>query len=382
MKSARQRVCFVVSSPLTIRAFLSSHIAALSAQFDVTIAANADPDSFAAEGLSAQLFRVPIERRTSPLRDLRALAGLVRLFRVHHYDLVHSVTPKAGLLAMAAAWLTRVPLRIHTFTGQVWATRKGPARAMLRAIDSLIARFATHVLVDSRSQREFLIANRVGAASKSVVLAEGSICGVDGERFRPDRAARGRTRTALGVPEDAVLFLYLGRLSRDKGVLDLAAAFAALAVRNPSAYLLVAGPDEEGLRRQMQALLTASMDRVRWSDHTDRPEDTMAAADVFCLPSYREGFGQVALEAAATGLPVIASRIYGIVDAVLDGETGLLHPPADADALRAHMETLLMQPDLRRKLGGAGRSRSLRDFSAQRVTQALVEFYAGITAKL
>ena len=124
------------------------------------------------------------------------------------------------------------------------------------------------------------------------------------------------------------------------------------------------------------------MDRVRWSDHTDRPEDTMAAADVFCLPSYREGFGQVALEAAATGLPVIASRIYGIVDAVLDGETGLLHPPADADALRAHMETLLLEPDLRRKLGGAGRSRSLRDFSAQRVTQALVEFYAGITAKL
>ena len=141
----------------------------------MSIAANADPDSFAAEGLSAQLFRVPIERRTSPLRDLRALVGLVRLFRAHHYALVHSVTPKAGLLAMAAAWLARVPLRIHTFTGQVWATRKGPTRAMLRAIDSLIARFATHVLVDSRSQREFLIANRVGAASKSVVLAEGSI---------------------------------------------------------------------------------------------------------------------------------------------------------------------------------------------------------------
>jgi glycosyltransferase involved in cell wall biosynthesis len=382
VRSTRYRVCFVVSSPLTIRAFLSSHIAALSARFDVSVAANADPDPFAAEGLNARLFRVPIERRVSPLRDLRALVRLVRLFRVHHYDLVHSVTPKAGLLAMAAAWFARVPLRIHTFTGQVWATRKNPTRAMLRAIDSLIARFATHVLVDSRSQREFLIANRVVAASKSMVLAEGSICGVDGERFRPDRAARDRVRTALGVPEDAVLFLYLGRVSRDKGVLDLAAAFAALAARSLSAYLLVAGPDEEGLRPQMQALLATCVDRVHWSDYTQRPEDYMAAADVFCLPSYREGFGQVALEGAATGLPVIASRIYGIVDAVLDGETGLLHPPADADALRAHMETLLVQPDLRRKLGGAGRSRSLRDFSAQRVTRALVEFYAGITAKL
>ena len=379
---ARQRICFVVSSPLTIRAFLSSHIAGLSAEFDVTIAANADPATLAAESLNARLFSVPLERRISPLRDLRALARLVRLFRAHHYDLVHSVTPKAGLLAMAAARLARVPLRIHTFTGQVWATRKGPTRALLRAIDRLIARCATHVLVDSRSQREFLIANRVVAASKSAVLAEGSICGVDGERFRPDRAARSRVRTALGLSNDAVLFLYLGRVSRDKGVLDLAAAFAALAARNPSAYLFVAGPDEEGLRRQMQALLAACVDRVRWSEYTDRPEDYMAAADVFCLPSYREGFGQVALEAAASGLPVIASRIYGIVDAVLDGETGLLHPPADVDALRAHMETLLLRPDLRRKLGGAGCSRALRDFSARRVTQALVEFYAGITAKL
>ena len=382
MKSARRRVCFVVSSPLTIRAFLSSHIAALSAQFDVSIAANADPDSFAAEGLSAQLFRVPIERRTSPLRDLRALVGLVRLFRVHHYDLVHSVTPKAGLLAMAAAWLARVPLRIHTFTGQVWATRKGPTRAMLRAIDSLIARFATHVLVDSRSQREFLIANRVGAASKSVVLAEGSICGVDGERFRPDAAARRRVRSEMRVPEDAAMFLYLGRLSRDKGVPDLALAFARLAQRHATVHLALVGPDEDDLRRQIEEIVAPCADRVRIIDYTDRPEDYMAAADVFCLPSYREGFGQVALEGAATGLPVIASRIYGIVDAVLDGETGLLHPPADADALRAHMETLLLQPDLRRKLGSAGRSRALRDFSTRRVTRALLEFYADITAKL
>ncbi len=382
MRVARYRICFVVSSPLTIRAFLSSHIAVLSATFDVSVVANADPDSFAADGLSARLFRVPIERMISPLRDLRALGQLVRLFRVHHYDLVHSVTPKAGLLAMVAAWLARVPLRIHTFTGQVWATRKGPTRALLRAIDGLIARCATHVLVDSRSQREFLIANRVVAASKSAVLAEGSICGVDGERFRPDGAARSRVRAAVDVAEDAVLFLYLGRLSRDKGVFDLALAFARLAQRHAAVCLVLVGPDEERLAKQIEKTVVPCADRVRIIDHTDRPEDYMAAADIFCLPSHREGFGQVAIEAAAAGLPVIASRIYGIVDAVVHRETGLLHPPADVDVLHSHMETLLLQPDLRRKLGGAGRSRALRDFSARRVTRALLEFYAGITAKL
>jgi glycosyltransferase involved in cell wall biosynthesis len=178
------------------------------------------------------------------------------------------------------------------------------------------------------------------------------------------------------------MFLYLGRLSRDKGVLDLALAFARLAQHHAKACLALVGPDEDGLRRRIEGIVAACSDRLHVIDYTDRPEDYMAAADVFCLPSYREGFGQVALEAAAAGLPVIASRIYGIVDALADGETGLLHPPADVEALRAQMQTLLLQPDQRRRLGGAGRSRALKDFSAERVTQALLEYYAGITATL
>jgi glycosyltransferase involved in cell wall biosynthesis len=283
---------------------------------------------------------------------------------------------------MTAAWIARVPIRVHTFTGQVWATRKGLARALLRSIDRLIARLATHVLVDSRSQREFLIENRVVTAAKATVLANGSICGVDGGRFRRDPVARQKIRSEMRVPEEAVVFLYLGRLSRDKGIRELAFAFIRLAQRHATVHLALVGPDEDALRRQIEDIVAPFADRVRIIDYTDRPEDYMAAADVFCLPSYREGFGQVALEAAAAGLPVIASRIYGIVDAVIDQETGLLHSPGGVEALLAHMETLLAQPDLRHKLGAAGRARALRDFSEERVTQALLEYYAGITAKL
>lgn len=357
--TARRRVCFVVSSPLTIHAFLASHIAHLSTEFDVAVAANAD--AFATKGL-AQFFRVPIERRIAPLSDLRALARLVSVFREQRFDLIHSVTPKAGLLAMTAAWLARVPARLHTFTGQVWVTRSGPARAFLRCMDWLIARFATHVLVDSRSQRDFLIAQRVVSAAKSAVLANGSICGVDGNRFRPRPQPRA---------DGEVVFLYVGRMAKDKGVPDLLAAFARVAQRHPAARLVLVGPDEERLGR--------AAERVRWVGGTDRVEDYMAAADVFCLPSYREGFGQVALEAAASALPVIASRIYGLTDAVADGETGLLHPPGDVEALHRHMETLLKQPELRQRLGSAGRSRALRDFSADRVSRALLDCYRGIT---
>src|SRR5262249_11796978 len=141
--------------------------------------------------------------------------------------------------------------------------------------------------------------------------------------------------------------------------LDLARAFAAVADRHASAYLLIAGPDEDGLSRSVEDLLAGRLGRVRCTGYTDRPEDFMAAADVFCLPSYREGFGQVAVEASATELPVIASRIYGVTDAVVDRETGLLHAPGDVDALTGMMQDLLVAPELRRRLGRAGRERVL-----------------------
>lgn len=378
----KKRLCFVVSHPWTFQAFLAPHLAALQGDYSVTLVANFRGGESPTASPEIDVIPAPIERRISLLRDARALLVLAGVFRRNRFDIVHSVTPKAGLLAMVAARIARVPLRLHTFTGQVWATRTGVSRVLLRAIDRLTAWSATHVLIDSPSQREFLVANRVVSMAKSSVLANGSICGVDAARFRPDAEARAKIRAELRISEDAVVFLYLGRLSRDKGVLDLALAFAGLAREHPLAHLVLVGPDEGGLRSQIEQSVAECPAKVRTLDHTHRPEYYMAAADVFCLPSYREGFGQVALEAAAAGSPVIASRIYGVVDAVVHGQTGLLHPPADIEALRAHMQTLLLHADLRVRMGNAGRSRALRDFSTSKVTQALLDYYAAIGRKL
>jgi glycosyltransferase involved in cell wall biosynthesis len=276
---------------------------------------------------------------------------------------------------MLAARLARVPVRIHTFTGQVWATRSGWSRTILKAMDRVIASCATHILVDSASQKEFLCRQGVLSAEKASVLANGSISGVDIERFKPDGQARQRLREELQIPAGAFVFLFIGRLNPDKGVLSLVQAFVRVAAANPDAHLLVVGPDEAGMRTAMEKACGAMLDRVRFVGYTDKPEQYMAASDVFVLASRREGFGSVVIEAAAAGIPSIASRIYGLTDALEDGVTGLLHAPADSADLAAKMNLLAESPDTVRKFALAARARAQRLFTSAQVTLALEEYY-------
>ncbi|OQY65059.1 MAG: hypothetical protein B6D47_12775 [Rhodocyclaceae bacterium UTPRO2] len=372
MKQAR--VCFIVASPMTARAFLSGHIAALSGRYAIDLAVDVgDETELGSIPARARIVPLPIRRKVAPLADMAALSRLFLLFRRERYAAVSSVTPKAGMLALLAATLARVPLRIHIFTGQVWATRLGWKRWLLKTVDRFMARLATHVLADSPSQRDFMVKEGIVSSDKIRVLGEGSICGVDGERFRPDTGRRVGIRRSHGIPETAVVFLFLGRLNRDKGVLDLAEAFPAL--ENQAAWLLVVGPDEANLRGEMELRLGAALGRTRFVGYTDRPEDFMAAADVFCLPSYREGFGMVIIEAAAAGIPAIGTRIYGVTDAIEENVTGLLHRAGDAAELAGLMAILAGDAERRQAMGEAARERALRLFSREAVTQAWLDFY-------
>ncbi len=373
----RPRVCVVAASEMTVRAFLAPHLRLLQTHYDLTVVVNtSNPGLLRELGVDGILEPIAIERRVSPRRDAAALWALYRVMRRGRFAVVHSMTPKAGLLAMAAARLAGVPVRVHTFTGQVWATRSEPVRSFLRSIDRLMVRLATHAFADSASQREFLVREGVARASAIEVLGSGSVSGVDTAVFKPDAAARRRVRAELRIPESDVVLLFLGRLTTDKGVLDLAAAFDRVARVRAGVRLLFAGPDESGLRSRIGAVCAGHVDRVHFLDFTERPHEVMAAADVLCLPSYREGFGSVVIEAAACGIPTIASRIYGIVDAIDDGRTGLLHPARDVDALAALLHCVIDDPQLRRSLGDAARIRAVREFPVERLTGALAARYA------
>jgi len=376
------RIAVVAAVPMSINVFMVPHLRQLATRHHVSVLAScAAADLALPPSDRVSFIPVPIARAVAVWRDVRALLVLWRVFRAQRFDVVQSITPKAGLLSMLAARMAGVPVRIHWFTGQVWATRRGPVRWLLKSLDRVLAGCATDLLADSPSQRDFLVREEVAQPGRIVVLGAGSVCGVDTARFTPDPVVRARVRRAHDIPDSAVVFLYLGRLTREKGVVELAQAFVACAADHPDVMALVVGPDEAGAKATMLSALGPWAARARFIDYTSVPEHFMAAADVFVMPSYREGFGSSVIEAAACGLPAIGSAIYGLSDAIEDGHTGVLVPARDVSALSAALTRMATDRGWREQLGTQARRRALATFSQEVLTSALPAFYEACIAR-
>jgi glycosyltransferase involved in cell wall biosynthesis len=376
MDTSGAQVCFVSTIAWPLRVYIGPNIKKIAEHCQITLVADGVAELECADFGSAVRFRqVRIPRPISLIADAKALIELWSFFRASRFDCVHSIMPKAGLLSMLAATLARVPVRFHTFTGQVWVTQKGFARRFLMLMDRLIARLATQVLADSLSQRDFLIANRIVRADKITVLGNGSVVGVDPDRFAPDPAARVQGRRDIGIGVSDFVFLFVGRLNRDKGVTDLLQAFIEISGSHPSMHLLLVGPDEDGYDAYIAGLPEALRRHIHRVGFTSQPERCMAVSDVICLPSYREGFGSVLIEAAASGLPAVASRSYGLSDAVVDGVTGILHEPGNVAEMIVAMSAIAGDMQLRLAMGNAARARAISDFSQDLLTTAFEAYY-------
>lgn len=369
-----KKICFIATIPAVINSFLREHINASAQRWSVTVVCNPSGVTIL-DGMAGRLILMNIERKASLWKDFLFFIQLLLFYRREKFEIVHSIMPKTGFLAMFSAWINRVPNRIHTFTGQVWATRKGLTRSILKVFDKLIVYFATEILVDSPSQLDFLISEGILMPGKGKVIGNGSICGIDPDKFKPDQTIKSCVRHDLNIDIEATVLLFLGRLNKDKGVLDLAHAFSEISKNRPGTILLLVGAEEDVSFEDLQKICGEQSDKLRRVDFTPHPEQYIAASDIFCLPSYREGFGQSIIEAAATEIPAAASRIYGITDAVEDGVTGLLFPPGDIKMLIKALLTLIEDNSLREKMGTAARARALRLFSSQKITTELINLY-------
>lgn len=325
------------------------------------------------EGIATHAVEMP--RRISPAHDLGAVRRMVAALRRIRPHVVHSHTPKGGLLGMVAARLAGVPVRIYHIRGLPFLTATGRRRALLRWTEKVACGLAHQVLCVSHSNRAVAVAEGLCPPDKIRVLLGGSGNGVDATgRFSPERhgpETRRELRARLGIPHDAPVLGFVGRLVTDKGIVELAAAWQALRAEYPHARLLLVGAAEprdpvppatlDALRRDPRVHLTGVTEAAPW----------YAAMDLLVFPSHREGFPNVPLEAAAMGLPVVATRVPGCTDAVADGETGTLVPAGDARALAAAARAYLAAPALRAEHGSRGRERVLRDFAQEAIWRAL-----------
>jgi glycosyltransferase involved in cell wall biosynthesis len=379
--SERFLVMHVTTVPMSLT-FLRGQVAFMAERgIDIAVVSSPGPE-LAAFGRDegVPVHAVSMRRRITPLRDLMSVFRMYRLIRRLRPAIVHAHTPKGGLLGMIAARLARAPGRVYHMRGLPLTGSRGARRRLLRWTEWLSCRLAHRVLCVSHSLRAVAVQERLVDPLRITVPLRGSGQGVDARvRFNPDtwpRNTRSDTRQRLGIPLDALVAGFVGRVVRDKGLVELVGAWRALQREFPELRLLVVGPFEpnDPLPRDVMRTLTTDP-RVHLAGEDWDTPPLYAAMDVVVLPTYREGFPNVPLEAGAMRLPVVATHVPGCVDAVEDGVTGILVPPHDEHELTGALRTYLRDPALRGGHGAAARARVLQDFSREAIWAAIHSEY-------
>ena len=371
-----KKICFVISSPNSARSFLTEHTHKLSEKYEVYLVANYENSDELSGLLLTDHKAIQIERRPKIFADLKALYQLYRYFRKEKFHIVHSISRKAGLLTAIAGFAARIPHRIQIFTGQIWATMSGAKRWFYVTLDKFVAFMNTELLADGFSQRDYLIENGVVKEGQVQVLANGSICGVNTKQFSKSKAVRNAIREELSYGNNDIVFIYLGRLKGEKGTYELLEAFNKLSAEFKNTKLLLVGADEENCINSITNYSNLVLgSNVVFYGHTKTPERLLQAGDIYCFPSYREGFGLAVLEASSVGLPVICSDIYGLKDTMVNNVTGIRCKVKDADSLYQAMKRLYIDKNLREELGSNGQKRVVELFSTDVVTSSWIKFY-------
>jgi glycosyltransferase involved in cell wall biosynthesis len=317
---------------------------------------------------------IPMRRGIAPLADLLSLLRLCRALRRLRPDLTEFSTPKAGLLGAFAAWLCGVPIRIYILRGLRLETASGIRRRILLGAEKMAAACSHLVICNSDSLRMQALVLRIAHQSKLRIFGDGSSHGVDVERFAPGPPMM---REKLGIPHDVPVVGFVGRLTRDKGVPELIEAFEEIVQRIPAARLLLVGwfdDSEDALSPELRAHIMRHP-RIICTGFVDDTAPYYRAMDVMALPTWREGFPNVVLEAAATGLAVVTTLSTGSRDAVIPEVTGLLIPPGYPQAIAEAVLALLRDPNRRRKMGRAARKRAVEHFRDGLVLARTVQCY-------
>lgn len=325
-----------------------------------------------------KVIEVPMERRISMFRDLMSLMRMISVFREEKPFMVHSMTPKAGMLCMLAAWITRVPRRVHTFTGLVWPTSTGLKRRILMATDWLTCACATHIIPEGKGVMNDLQNHITKKPMK--VLGYGNVRGVDMEKFSRRTEVEEK---AKGIKKEGIFtFIFVGRIVGDKGINELVSAFAELHKKYEKTRLLLVGRFEKELDPLKAETLNVIDKHISIESLGPKYGDELlayyAASDCFVFPSYREGFPNTVMEAGAMGLPSIVTDINGSREIIIDGKNGVIIPSKDVEALYHAMEEMITNSDKTKEYADNAREMIASRFERGFVCKCLYDFYEEI----
>ena len=327
-----------------------------------------------AEREGVRTIAVPMERRISLWKDLKSLAELIKVFRKERPTMVHSMTPKAGLLCMVASWITRVPVRVHTFTGLVWPTAKGLQRKVLMMTDRLTCACATHIIPEGEGVKNDLISGKI-TKKPLKVLGYGNVRGVDMNYY--DRTPEVKEAALELEDKSSFTFVFVGRIVKDKGIDELINAFVRLKSKKPNTRLILVGAYEDSID-PVSPETRRAMEKNEEIIAVGRKLDVRpyyVASDCFVFPSYREGFPNTVLEAGAMGLPSIVTDINGSREIIEDGYNGLIVSSKDENALYDAMLKMMEDDSLRENMASVARKRIEDRFEKTFVQRNLIEFY-------
>lgn len=335
------KICYVTTVPITLEAFVLPTVRTIRDQTDWQITMICDEDTEFEKKLpeGVRYIPVPMKRGISPA-GIGAMLKMRKIFKKEKFDLVQYSTPNASLYASLAAKMAKIPVRLYCQWGIAYVGFSGMKRKIFKSVEKLVCRCSTQVEPDSFGNLRFSHAEGLYPESKGRVVWNGSASGVNLQKFdiSQKESWRQEVRKSYDIPEDAFVYGFVGRITRDKGINELFAAYQKLLAEKENTYLMLVGsPENEQLLDQGLYQWAKEQDRVIFCGQTNRVEKFMSAMDVYILPSYREGFGSAVVEAEAMGVPVIVSDIPGPTDAMKPGKTGLLVKKADADSLKDAM---------------------------------------------
>lgn len=376
-QAGRKKLCFVTTVSITLKSFVVELAKYIHDHTDNDITFICDDDPAFAASLPAYIKFIPISmERGISLDGIGAMLKMARIFRKEKFDLVQYSTPNASFYASLAAWLACVPVRLYCQWGMAYVGFRGLKRKIFKAIEKTVCSLSTWVEPDSHGNLDFSHAEGLYPAHKGSVNWNGSASGVDLKKFDISRREHWRKakREEYGVPHDAFVYGFIGRITGDKGINELFAAFQGILKQDPNAYLMMVGNPEKADYVDADLYAWAEQEsRVIFCGFTNVVEQYLSAMDVYVLPSYREGFGSAVIEAEAMGLPVIVTDIPGPTNAMLRDKTGLVVPKKDTAALQVAMEKLLQDAALCRSFGEAGYTFASENFEQKTLFGYILE---------